>query len=138
MQWSDIPRDPPDRQLRLFAAILVLALVAVQIWYAQALWEQPFLWLACEAVTWYGLLGLVRPRLLRPVFVGWMIAVFPIGWLVSHVLLAIVFFGVFTPLGLLFRLMGRDVLQRRRQAKQETYWQPKPAPAGLQSYFRQF
>jgi hypothetical protein len=67
-----------------------------------------------------------------------MIAVFPIGWTVSQVLLALLFFGVFTPLGLLFRALSRDALRRRRVTGLESYWQPKPPPAGLPSYCRQY
>ena len=57
-----------------------------------------------------GSMGLLHPPLVRWIFVGWMMAVFPIGWLVSRVVLAGVFYGCFTPLAFLFRLMGRDPL----------------------------
>ena len=48
------------------------------------------------------------------------------------------FFGLFTPIGLVFRLIGRDPLQRARRAGVESYWAPKPAPADVRSYFKQF
>ena len=40
-----------------------------------------------------------------------MVLAFPIGWTVSQVMLALMFFGLFTPIGLVFRLIGRDPLQ---------------------------
>ena len=59
-----------------------------------------------------GLLGLVAPRLIRPIYVGWMIAAFPIGWVMSHVVQALILYGLFTPVALVFRLIGRDALYR--------------------------
>ena len=137
MQWSDIPRNPPAKQLRRFSALLVLALVVLQAWYARALWEQPILWLLCEIVTWFAVAGVFWPRIMRPVFVGWMILVFPLAWLISHVVLAVLFFGVFTPLGLVFRLFGRDPLSLRRREGVDSYWRTKPMREELISYFRQ-
>jgi hypothetical protein len=83
-----------------------------------------------------GVLGMIRPGLFRPIFVGAMMATFPIGWLVSRVVLAGLFYGLFTPLGLLFRLRGRDVLERRRPNR-DSYWVPKETPADVRAYFRQ-
>ena len=67
------------------------------------------------AVALLGAVGLARPRVVRPVFVGWMMLAFPVSWLVSHVALAIVFYGFFTPLTLVFRLSGRDPLALKRR-----------------------
>ena len=54
---------------------------------------------------------------MRLIYVGWMVLAFPIGWTVSQVMLALMFFGLFTPIGLVFRLIGRDPLQRTRPAR---------------------
>ena len=75
---------------------------------------------------------------MRFIYVGWMVLAFPIGWTVSQVMLAIMFFGLFTPIGLVFRLIGRDPLQRTRPSGRESYWEPKPTPADLRRYFKQF
>jgi hypothetical protein len=53
------------------------------------------------------------------------------------VILASLFYGLFTPIAWLFRLMGRDVLRRRR-ADAATYWKPKPQAPNVRSYLRQF
>jgi hypothetical protein len=93
--------------------------------------------LAVFALT-IGPLGLVRPDWLRWLYVGWMIVAFPIGWTVSQIMLAVMFFGLFTPIGLAFRLAGRDPLDRARPPKRTSYWVPKPQPADLRRYFKQF
>lgn len=57
-----------------------------------------------------GLLG-VLAELLRPIYVAWMVAAFPIGWTISLVVMAAMFYGLFTPIGLFFRLIGRDSME---------------------------
>ena len=85
-----------------------------------------------------GPLGLLWPRLIQPVYVGWMVLAFPIGWTVSQAMLVVMFYGLFTPIALLFRLIGRDPLHRVRRPGLETYWSPKPSSTDLRSYFKQF
>jgi len=93
--------------------------------------------LALLALT-IGPLGLTRPEWMRWIYVGWMVLAFPIGWMVSQVMLAVMFYGLFVPIGLIFRLLGRDPLHRARRAELKSYWAPKPAPADLRRYFKQF
>jgi hypothetical protein len=85
-----------------------------------------------------GPLGLLWPAVIRPIFVAWLVLAFPIGWVVSRVLLFVLFFCVICPVGVVFRLMRRDALQLRRETQRKSYWMPKPEPNGLASYFRQF
>ena len=47
------------------------------------------------------------------------------------------FFGLFTPVGLFFKLIGRDALTRRYIPEQGSYWEPKPGAADIRSYLRQ-
>ena len=73
---------------------------------------------------------------MKPVYVGWSVVAFPIGWFVSTVILGILFYALFTPIAFAFRLAGRDVLVRRRSAV-TTYWRPKLAARDPREYFRQ-
>ena len=83
-----------------------------------------------------GPLGLIRPEAVRPVYTGWMKLVHPIGFVISQLVLALLFYGLFTPVALLFRLIGRDALSLRRDADVRTYWKPKPPASDMKSYFR--
>jgi hypothetical protein len=58
----------------------------------------------------------------------------PIGLVVSRLLLGVLFFGLFTPVG---QLLGRDALARRYIPEQGSYWEPKPGAADIRSYLRQ-
>jgi hypothetical protein len=57
--------------------------------------------------------------------------------LVSRVLLMVLFWGIVTPIALVFRVTGRDMLRRRRRAR-ATYWEPGRPGATPDSYFRQW
>jgi hypothetical protein len=49
------------------------------------------------------------------------------------------FFVVITPVAVVMRLFGKDLLSRRLEAGAETYWKPKEqSPLDPQSYLRQF
>jgi Saxitoxin biosynthesis operon protein SxtJ len=138
MQWSDIPFDPPRKTLRQFAGLCLAIFGGMALWQALIKGNLTLaLCLAALALT-IGPLGLMRPEWVRFIFVGWIILTFPIGWTVSQVIVALMFFGLFTPLGLVFRIIGRDPLQRARPSGRESYWDPKPAPADLRRYFKQF
>ena len=84
-----------------------------------------------------GLLGALRPMLLKPVFLGWMILAFPIGWVVSHVLLACLFYGVFFPLGMILRGLGHDPLRLKKPVG-TSYWQARSPQTDARRYLRQY
>jgi len=139
MRWSDMNFVPAARTLRQFAALWILFFAGLGFWngFRHDRWLLAFLLLGVALVV--GALGIARPGWIRPVFVGWMVLAFPIGWLTSRILLAGFFYGIFTPLGLLFRLGGRDPLRRRFQGGAlATYWSAKAPARDVQAYFHQF
>jgi hypothetical protein len=138
MALITINKSPSPRDLNWFVALLVvfLGLVGGLIWWRTGL--------AGVAATVWAVAGLALglfvavPGLRKPMYLGWMYAALPIGWTVSHAVLAVVFYVFFTPLGVIMRLAGRDPLQRGNHLAAETYW-VKRAPAGEPArYFRQF
>jgi Saxitoxin biosynthesis operon protein SxtJ len=137
VRWSDLPLHPTTATLRWFAGIattLCMTLAALQLFVS----EHALAALALAGVAGTaGVLGLCYPRLLRPVFVGLMIVSFPLNWLMMHLLLAIVFYCLFTPLALWFKLIGRDVLTRRFESDRASYWVPKTTVDDVRRYFRQ-
>ena len=138
MQWSDLPRDPSIRTLRQFAGLWILFFGGMAIWqYAVRARPELAMWLGILALT-VGPVGLLFPRVLKPVFVTWLVLAFPIGWAVSRVVLMFLFWIVMTPVALAWRIFGRDALKLRRDPTATTYWTPKERPSGVGSYFRQF
>jgi hypothetical protein len=130
--------NPTDRMLRQFAGlwiVFVLALAGQQAFYYHR--PRTAVVIAVVAVT-VGLIGLVWPRWIKPLFVTSLIVTYPIGWVVSHVILALLFYGVFTPIALFFRLRGRDVIGLKPHREAATYWSRKPRTTNKRDYLRQF
>lgn len=136
MQWSDIQFNPSDRTLRQFAGLALIVFGGLALVEALVRHRTGAATAYGAAALVLGPLGLVAPRAIKPVFVGWSIVAFPIGWLVSTAMLAALWSLVFTPLALVFRLSGRDALAlRKRQVT--TYWAPKPQARDKRAYFHQ-
>jgi carbamoyltransferase len=131
------PMGPSERTLRQFSALWILffAIVSIRLMAREnSVAAAVFAALAFAA----GTAGFKWPRVMRPIFVGWMRVAHPIGRAVSRVALGIAFFGLFTPIGLFFRAIGRDALALRLDERAATYWRDKPAPSGSAQYLRQF
>jgi hypothetical protein len=137
MQLSDIPHNPTRSTLRSFGLLCLLFFGGMAILRMLKHGPSPALWMLLALGCAAALVGLLQPSLLRWVFVGWMYLAFPIGWLVSRIALGILFFCVFAPLGIVFRIMERDRL-RLRPSEQGSCWTVKPVPTDPAAYFRQF
>jgi hypothetical protein len=137
MRWSDLPLSPSPATLRWFGVLAAFFLAGLAGWQFVVHDRAVLAGVLGGAALAVGLVGLGSPQLLRPVFVGWMVLLFPVNWLVSHLVLACLFYCIFTPVGLFFRLVGRDALARRFHSEQDTYWVDKPGGADVHSYFRQ-
>ena len=84
------------------------------------------------------LLSLVFPAGNRFLFVALTVISYPIGYVVSFVLMAIFFYVVVTFVALVFRLIGRDVMKRKFEPDATTYWAPHTSPTSIKRYFQQF
>jgi hypothetical protein len=68
------------------------------------------------------LMGLTKPRLLGPIHKGWMGMSFLMGFLMTHVILALLYYLVFTPMGLVMRIVRKDPLKLKRDHSAESHW----------------
>src|SRR5215475_10166075 len=97
MQWTEVTARPSTRTLRQFAALFLIVFTVaagLRVWRGDTGTLTIAIAVAGVAV---GLVGLVRPETIRYVYTGWMIAVFPIGWTISRIIVMVLFFLVFTP-----------------------------------------
>jgi len=88
MALVSIPWNPSRKDLRIFAALQVLffAFIAWTVWKRTGSTNISTWMMAISA--WVGVIGLLAPAAIRWIYVGWMIAVFPIGWIVSHTIIS--------------------------------------------------
>jgi hypothetical protein len=139
--------DPDERVLRRFGliALCVFGVLGLCAW--RATW--PFAWGLGEARAaaaiglWAlgataGLFALTAPRVNRALYVALALLGYPIGLVVSHAVLAVLFFALFAPVGAVLRRLGRDPLQRALERDRPSYWSPAHGRRDKRSYFRQF
>jgi len=138
MGLLEINWNPPRKELRVFAG-LQLIFFAIVAWMIHHRFESTALTAAVVTLSAVAaLVGFIKPQLLRLFYVGWVAAVFPIGWVVSHVLMLAVFYLVITPVGLTMRLCGRDPMERKFDETAKSYWKPRQQQTETKRYFRQF
>lgn len=129
---------PSASDLRWFGVIFALffAIVGGFVrWRFGAPTAGTAIWLAAAGIT---LLYYTLSPLRRPLYLGWMYLAFPIGWVVSQVVLALVYYVVVTGTGLAMRLLGRDAMQRRFEPNTQSYWVEHRPNEDRARYFRQF
>ena len=81
--------------------------------------------------------GLISPILLKPIYIIWMRFAFVLGWVNLKIVLILLFYLVFTPLGLLLRLFRFDLLERKSSGT--TYWKKKEKnDLNISNYERRF
>ncbi len=79
-------------------------------------------------------LGAFLPLLLRPVFVLWMSFALILGFIMTRFLLGLIFFLIFSPIGLVFRLIKKDHLDEAIDPDASSYWRirdSKPYEPGM-------
>jgi len=133
----DIRTQPSESDLKWFGVIVLCVfgiIGGIVLWRAESLFAAEILWGvgAALAVLYYA----IRP-LRRPLYDVWMRAVMPIGIIISHALLGLIYFGIITPIGLLMRLVGRDALQLHLDASADSYWSKHDPGEDRSRYFRQ-
>jgi hypothetical protein len=137
MRWEDVIAVPPPRKLRHFAILWLF------FWGALAVWQSAFRGHTFACFSYAGLAavvglpGVVFPASIRMIYTTAMILAYPIGWIVSHLVLSAIYFGLFAPLGILFRLIGRDVLNIKFRSL-ETYWISRLQVIDKRRYFHQY
>src|SRR6267154_2468224 len=91
---------PPAKLWQFGLAGAALALTAAGFAFFRHGFERPaaLIW-GVIAVVLVGI-AIMRPTLLRYPFVGLSLITFPIGWMVSFLLTAIIYFGAITPIAL--------------------------------------
>ena len=138
MTWSDVTRAPKPKVVRQFGVVCLVIFGVAGLVLA---WKQG------RTNLGYGLVGLgvasailgaVAPSWFRWVFTGSMLLAFPIGFVVSQVMLVLLFFVVFLAVGAFLRLRGWDVMLRRKKPAGASYWQDKATPADPKRYLRQY
>ena len=140
--WQEIRAvDTSRKALRSFGLVVggvFVGIAAIIVWRSG--------WALTPVAQWLGgpgavliVLGLVAPPLLRPLYRVWMGLALVLGFVMTRVLLTLVYYLLLTPIGLLLRLFGKDPMHRHPDPEASSYWIPKEylneGPERLEKYY---
>jgi hypothetical protein len=123
METTGLDKQASPAELRKFAVTFSIGLGVLSL---LLLWKRgPIAGVSFAFALTVFLLGLVRPHVLAGICKVWMGLANLMGAAGSYLVLTLTFFLVFTPMGLVMRLFGRDPLHRRIDPTKESYWIPR-------------
>ena len=124
---------------RKFGLVMAVAIAVRGMirWAWHGFGHFPSYFLAIAAV--FLLLGLVAPRALKPVFIGWIKFAIVLNWIMVHLFLTLAFYLMFTPVRLIIHFFSEDPLKREWLPPDQSYWEePERQPQKLHDYRNQF
>jgi hypothetical protein len=138
MAIIEVNKNPGKSELNWFGLIFLafFALIGTVVWFKFGRRDMArWIWVAAGvvAVLYYAI-----PPIRRSLYLAWMYAAYPIGWVLSHLVLGIVYYLVFTPIGLIMRLVRHDPMQRKFRGTGDSYWKEHDPHQKPERYFRQF
>ncbi len=108
---------------RGFGIVIAVVIAIVGVW--PLLVGQPPRWWVCAAAALIAGVALMRPAVLAPLNRVWTRLGLLLHRVVSPCVLALVFFLMVTPIGLLMRVFGHDPLALRLNRSASGYWTPR-------------
>ena len=106
------------RKFGLTVGIVFLAIAAFLFWKG----KESYLALGIVG-GFLVIVGLLFPIILRPLNKTWMTLAILMGWVMTRVILTILFFTVLTPLGFIAKLFGKNFLDLKLDKEQNSYWE---------------
>ena len=125
-----------NKTLRKFAILLCIVLICIfsyQYWRHQRV----FLWLVAAATLFF-ICGLFIPHSLKHFYRLWMGFAFVAGWIMTNVILFLIFFLIIIPTGILLRICGKDLLDEKIDKNKVSYWKKREHLRDNSSYLKQF
>lgn len=125
------------REQRNFGLVMAVAFMVISLirWWFSGTYSFIFIYIAVP----FAVLGLLAPRVLQPVLVVWIKFSIVLNWIMTRVLLSLVFFLMITPTRIILSLRGKDTLNRSYLPGDETYWEkPEEQPDDIEGYKNQF
>ena len=122
---------PSNRSFGWTFTAIFLAVGVYGLWHGGAVLS----WLLVAAVV-MAAVTVTRETWLTPLNRAWMSLGLLLGRVVNPIVLGMIFFGVFTPVGLVMRMWGRDAMARRFEPDLKTYWLKRDPPGPADDSYR--
>ena len=123
------------KDIKLFglAITILLSLISIKLFRSGKLFYRS----TTDIAIIFFALSLIAPRIILPIYKIFKLFGIILIWLVTNLLLILIFYLMFTPLGLFLRLIRKDQLNLGKTIE-ESYWDKKPEVYLKDRYTRQF
>jgi hypothetical protein len=113
---------------------IILLVIAGFLFIKEKESYQVFLYIAVALLG----LGYIIPAILKPIYIVWMVFALILGWLMTRVILILVYYIILTPIGIITKLFGEDFLKLKK-SNVGSYWNTRDSEIELhQDYEKQF
>jgi hypothetical protein len=139
MSLVSLNLKPSEKQLKDFglAALVMFNVIGfVLLWFGKIPPTGCLAFAIAGVLTF--LLGRISTKLIKPVYLTMIVLTFPIGWVISHLAMALFYYVIISGIGLFFRLIKRDPLGKKYDLHADTYWLPSKSNRSAKDYFHQF
>lgn len=82
--------------------------------------------------------GLTIPIILKPIYFIWMVFATILGWIMTRVILSLLYYAIMTPIGLILRLFGKQFIELEWDKSKGSYWNYRSSKTEIASYEKQF
>lgn len=143
--FKEINWKPDRAELRKFSISLIIGFPIIALVFFLVKWikagelpEPRFFLLLGGIGLAVGLVCLVAPAIARVLYPVWYGLAACIGIVVANLIFGLLFYGIFTPMGLFMRLIGRDPLSLKKKKDAASYWMDAPETPPATKYFSQY
>jgi hypothetical protein len=120
--------NPETKKLRSFGFLVGGIFALLGLW-PLVFGKEARLWAVIPAAILISLAFLL-PKSLGPIYRVWMKIGHVLGWINTRIILGVVFYGMFVPMGFIMRLAGKDSMRRRYDPEADTYRVPSAQRPG--------
>jgi len=112
-----------NKAIRDFGILIgfILLIIAGILFYKE---RESYELIILLGVTSIGI-GLGKPIILKPFYSVWMYFSVVLGWLMTRLILGLLFYVVVSPIGFISRLFGKEFLELKDSSLNSSYWNYK-------------
>jgi len=138
MKLIEINTNPSLRELKQFAFawLVFFLLIAGLLHWREA--PAPAVWTVALLAVFTPAIGCLSRPFLRLAYLGMAYLAYPIGFVLSHLILMVIYYLIMTPTGLLLRIIKRDFFPKKPDLKKDSYWIAKAETRNAEDYFKQY
>lgn len=144
--FKDVNWNPDINERKKFGKILIIGfpifsfLIFLLGWVSSGVWNKNLeiaCWI-CGIGVVLGLISYFLPQISKPIYQAWYFVGCCLGFIISNLIFTLMYFLIFTPVGLIRRMFSKDSFPKTFDKSKKTYWQDAEQMDDISRYYKQF